>query len=335
MKSYRKISTSLLKSLPERTSDVLKRRFGLDSGEGETLEAIGQDYGITRERVRQIENEGFSQVKEKKDKYSDVFKEFDKTLESVGGFKREDLLLSDLGKEKYQNEASFLLNLKEDAEKVPESENFYSFWIKEDKEKKNVEKTAKLAAQDLNKKGELMSLDQLYSSLKGKIDVGKKGLQSSLEISKNIDKDAGGKYGLVNWVEVSPKGVKDKAYLVLKNEKNPLHFSDIASAIEKSPFLGGKSVHTATVHNELIKNSRFVLVGRGMYALREWGYEPGVVKDIIRKVLKEADKPLKKEEVLAKVSKQRLVKPNTVFLNLHDRKRFERDSEGRYTVRES
>ena len=136
---------------------------------------------------------------------------------------------------------------------------------------------------------------------------------------------------MIDWVEINPKGVKDKAYLGLKKKEKPLHFSNIASSIEELPFSNSK-VHTATVHNELIKDSRFVLVGRGLYALKEWGYEPGVVKDVIFKVLKNSNKPLSKDEVLEKVIKQRFVKENTVFLNLHDRNSFKRDSQGRYTV---
>jgi hypothetical protein len=88
-----------------------------------------------------------------------------------------------------------------------------------------------------------------------------------------------------------------------------------------------------TVHNELIKDSRFVLVGRGVYALKEWGYEPGQVKDIITKILRE-NGPLTQGEILERVSKQRLVKENTILLNLSNKKNFLRDSQGKYKVLE-
>jgi DNA-directed RNA polymerase delta subunit len=102
-----------------------------------------------------------------------------------------------------------------------------------------------------------------------------------------------------------------------------------------SSFLPKKETHIATIHNELIKDSRFVLVGRGIYALEEWGYGIGTVKDVILKILKESKNPLKKQEVLKKVSKQRIVKDNTIFLNLQNQKYFSKDSKGRYTVREA
>lgn len=331
--SFKKVTANLLKSLDEKTSNIIERRFGLKSGKAETLESIGRDHGVTRERVRQIEKEGFNLVREKSKKYSQLFNSFNKTLDSLGGFKREDALLSSLGKQR--NESYFLLSLNEDLKRIPESENFHSFWIKRDKDKREIEKAFSLAVKELKREGASLSGEELYSRLKGKTCLDKKAFVSSLEISKEIGENPDGKYGLKGWVEISPRGIKDKAYLVLRREENPLHFTRIASNIEKFSFFKDQKVHTATVHNELIKDSRFVLVGRGMYALKEWGYEPGVVKEIIFKVLKNSKKPLSKEEVLEEVSKQRYVKENTVFLNLHDRKNFERDSQGRYTVKES
>ncbi len=336
--NYRKICTNLLKDISPRTSNIIERRFGLKTpGKRETLEAIGQDHNITRERVRQIENEGFSVIKDKIKNYPQVLEELNKTFDSLGGFKREDLLLSYLGREKYQNEAFFLLNLYQDFSKIPENDESYSFWSKKDKNTNIINKVINIAIKELEKKGTTFELNKLFRSLKSELSnkkLGKNVFNSCLEISKNIEQNPEGEYGLADWVEINPKGVKDKAYLVLKKKEKPLHFSNIASMIEELPFSDSK-VHTATVHNELIKDSRFVLVGRGLYALKEWGYEPGVVKDIIFKVLKNSNKPLSKNEVLEKVIKQRFVKENTIFLNLHDRNNFKRDSQGRYTIKEN
>jgi hypothetical protein len=168
--------------------------------------------------------------------------------------------------------------------------------------------------------------------------INKDIFNSYLEISKEIQKNPEGQFGLKNWLEINPRGVKDKSYLVLKKQGKPLHFTQIADLIKNLSFLpqsqSQKEIHTATVHNELIKDPRFVLVGRGLYGLKEWGYTSGVVKDVIFKVLKESKKSLAKEEVLRKVLKQRIVKENTVFLNLENKKYFLRDSQGKYTIKE-
>ncbi|GAA3766595.1 hypothetical protein GCM10022225_61180 [Plantactinospora mayteni] len=48
--------------LPDRAADVIRRRFGLGTGEQETLDDIGADYGITRERIRQIQGKAMSKL---------------------------------------------------------------------------------------------------------------------------------------------------------------------------------------------------------------------------------------------------------------------------------
>lgn len=162
-------------------------------------------------------------------------------------------------------------------------------------------------------------------------------LQSFLEISKQIKAGVDGRYGLRDWSEINPRGVKDKAYLIFKQEKRPLHFTEVTKLINSSELgkmLGQKAL-TQTVHNELIKDPRFVLVGRGLYALGEWGYQPGQVKDVISTILKESDKPLTREQILEKVLKQRVVKANTIFLNLNNKHLFLKNPDGKYQIREA
>ncbi|TSC67891.1 MAG: hypothetical protein G01um101472_278 [Parcubacteria group bacterium Gr01-1014_72] len=113
---------------------------------------------------------------------------------------------------------------------------------------------------------------------------------------------------------------------MLRKHGSPIHFREVAKSIEK---LFGKKAHVATTHNELIKDPRFVLVGRGLYALSEWGYMSGVVRDVIRQIL-EKNGPLKKDEVVNKVLKERYVKENTILVNLNNPKFFKKDKEGRY-----
>ncbi len=141
-----------------------------------------------------------------------------------------------------------------------------------------------------------------------------------------------GKFGLKDWPEVNPKGVKDKAYLVLKKEKKPLHFSDVTKLINSSKFgeLFGQKALIQTVHNELIKDPRFILVGRGLYALGEWGYQPGVIKDVISMVFEKEKKPLTQKEIVDEVLKQRMVKVNSILINLKNQKYFQKDEKGKY-----
>lgn len=320
---YKKICSDLLRTLPEKQKEVISRRFGLAGGEDETLESIGQSFGITRERVRQIERDAFLKIKPESEKYSKIFQNFLQYFKKSGGLKKEDILLEDLGGKKYQAEVYFLLTLAGKFERIGETENFYSLWLTDKNLLNPVSKTIDNLSNKLKETGKPVSFRELsaLSSLDKGIFI------SYLEISKKIQKNEAELYGLKDWPEINPRGVKDKAYLVFKKENKPLHFVEVAKLI------GGAL--TQTVHNELIRDPRFILVGRGTYALADWGYYPGQVKDVIQKVLASEQKPLTKKEILEKVLSQRLVKENTVLLNLSNRKYFLKDPQGKYTVKES
>jgi len=314
--NYSQICSNLLKNLSEKQKEVIIRRFGLNQSVSEnrreTLESIGRIFGITRERVRQIEKDCFLKLKPETKKYQKIFRYFNEYFKKNNGLKREDLALEDLGSERWKNQVYFLLTLGENFKRFSENEDFYSFW------------STNPNAPSLLKK----IITTIYTQLKkiGKPIVLKDPKKINyLEISKKIQKNSEGLWGLKEWPEINPRGIKDKAYLVFQKEKRPLHFTEVAHLIG--------SALPQTVHNELIKDSRFVLVGRGLYALSDWGYEKGVVRDIIIKILKETKKPLSKEEILEKVLKQRFVKKNTVLLNLSNKKYFSKTPEGLYNIK--
>ncbi len=66
--SYFKICQDLLGTLPQRQKEIISRRYGLRNNRRETLELIGKEYSVTRERVRQIEKESFQKIKPKNQK---------------------------------------------------------------------------------------------------------------------------------------------------------------------------------------------------------------------------------------------------------------------------
>ncbi len=306
--------SNLLKDLPDKHEEVIIRRFGL-RGERETLEAIGQDFGITRERVRQIEEDGLRRLGPKIDSpvCQKVFQDFLKYFKNSGSLKREDLLLEDLGAQKFKNYVLFLLTVGKPFRRSTETEDFYAFWSVDDNAFNAAQKLIGSFSEQLENSHQPMALPKALPL-------------SYIEISKGILKGPQGLYGLEDWPEINPRGVKDKAYLVIKNKQKPLHFTEVANLI-------GEGTLVQTVHNELIKDSRFVLVGRGLYALKEWGYEPGIVREVIVRTISNAGGQLKKEEIVKEVLKQRQVQPNTILLNLQNQKYFFKNTEGEYTIR--
>ncbi len=341
-----KTVASLIKSLSARNRDIISRRFGLKNGKKETLESIGKSYGITRERVRQIEEFTLAQLSKgtpnlEVEKYTTLAKNI--LNESGGIMKEKDLFKAFSGSdaESVLNASLvFVLTLDKNLTRFNDNDDFNSFWAADDGVLNNFKNMASSCANILAKSGKASAEGEFYNLAKKNNvqglsgDFNQKHLATYLSISKNVGKNIYNEVGLVSWPEVRPKGVRDKAYLVLKKENSPKHFSEIAKLINTAGFQG-KKANVQTVHNELIKDSRFVLVGRGMYALSEWGYKSGTVKDVLVDLLKNSSKPLAKTALLAKVMNARMVKENTILLNLQDSKTFVKNEDGTYELKEA
>jgi len=332
--NYQKICDDILKDLPqERTKDVISRRFGFGIEKKETLESIGKSYNITRERVRQIEEDGLKKIRGKAKQISqEAFQGFSKELKDCGGLKREDLLLEKLGGKKFKPQVLFLLTLGEQFERFSETEDFYPLWTINKNSLNSAQQIIYSFIKELKKKNQPLSLENI--NINDSPNLSTKVVSSYIDISKQILAGSDGLYGFSIWPEINPRGIKDKAFLAIKKENKPLHFKEVAGLIEKQE-KEKKPCLVKTVHNELIKDPRFVLVGRGLYALRDWGYQPGVVKDVIIDVLKKSVKPLSSKEIADQVLSQRFVQKNTILLNLQNKKYFLRSSQGKYTIKEA
>lgn len=319
--------------------DVLEKRFGLKGGRRFTLEAIGNGYKITRERVRQIETEALKQLTrpENYQEMEPVFLVLEERFQECGGVLAEEHLDKMLGYPREAAHAKFLLNVGKQFTPLEESDACRRRWTVDKTKASSAEKILEQVVKNFEENKRLLPRDELNTLLaKSAEDIlGETAPEAILEaylgLSKFIKSNPYGEYGLASWSSISPRGVKDKAYLVLLKESRPLHFRKVAEAIQKIGW-SKKKAHPQTVHNELIKDSRFVLVGRGLYALREWGYEPGVVRDVVASILKKAGKPMAKDEIVRLVSEKRFVKPQTVVLNLQNRSLFKRTEEGKYTL---
>jgi len=172
-----------------------------------------------------------------------------------------------------------------------------------------------------------MSLTTMLEATDEDVD---KILESYLRASRKIKQDIFDNWGLISWGIVMPKKINDKIYLTLKKAGRPMHFTEIASTINENAF-DGKVAYAPTVHNELILDKKYVLVGRGIYALAEWGYKPGNVADVIEEILRE-DGPLSKDQIIEKVLAKRNVKPSTVYLSLMNHPRIKKNDKGRYSL---
>lgn len=167
-------------------------------------------------------------------------------------------------------------------------------------------------AKAIKKHGEPITIEVLFEQLSGYETPSQVQALASLSKSLANLKDM---WGLIKWPTVNPKNIRDKIYVILADNEKPMQFSDIAEKIKESDFKR-KDVTQQAIHNELIKDKRFVLIGRGIYALDNWGYKKGTVSDIIADVLKKAGEPLHRDEIVKRVLKSRQVKETTILLNL-------------------
>lgn len=331
----KQVVKKLLSSLHERARLVILKRYGLDkSAERMTLEGIGQDYNITRERVRQIENAAIANVR-KSEQFKDEASSFlalETLIKDLGSLISEEDLLNHLAKDQStKNHIQFMLTVGLTFKKEREDDEFKHRWHVDPELTKKIHDALRklyksLSNDDLVPESEMIQM--FFDNLKDLNDKYKSEevARRWLRISKHIDKNPLGEWGKTVSPNVKTKGIRDFAFLAMRKHGSPIHFRDIAKLIEK---LFNKKAHIATTHNELIKDKRLVLVGRGLYALAEWGYLSGVVKDVIKKVLSKHG-PLPKDEIIQKVLKERFVKENTILVNLQNNRFFKKDKEGRY-----
>ncbi len=320
----------------DREKEIISRRFGL-KGQKETLEQIGDMLSITRERVRQLEKAILIRLR--------VCSEEGKIPELAAAEKIIIRNLTEMGRvartsrltDKIYDRATtpseraglaFLGNISASLATIDENDNYYSaIGIAEYGDTDVIKKKVDEIVSVVKKGKKPVTIDELDSMLDYEHPS---HIEAIASVSKQLA-TLNGLWGLAKWPTVNPKNIRDKIFVVLENKKEPMHFAAIAEAIAESDFKR-KNVTIQAIHNELIKDSRFVLIGRGIYALDSWGYKKGTVSDIIVDILGKSDKPLTRVEIVKQVLRSRKVKETTILLNLQNKKLFKKVDKNSYTL---
>jgi DNA-directed RNA polymerase delta subunit len=318
----------------EREREIIARRFGLYDRK-ETLEQIGELLGITRERVRQLEKAILIRLKiAAEDGLPHVEKlerQFMRHLHEMGRVARLSDLTARVTEENSERDrahVAFVAELAPHLAVVDENDDYHhSVGLKEAHDEKQIKAHVDEIVRTVKKHGEPITIEILHEKLSHQHPDHVRALAS---VSKNLA-NLRDQWGLTKWPTVNPKNIRDKIYVILQEGGKPLHFSDIAKSIKDSDFKR-KDVTTQAIHNELIKDKRFVLIGRGIYALNEWGYSKGTVADIISDILKKEGAPLHRDEIVKRVLKHRQVKETTILLNLQGKPQFKRVAKATYEL---
>ncbi len=330
------ISSSLDIIEQDREREIISRRFGL-TGHKETLEQIGETLSITRERVRQLEKAILIrlQISAEEDEIPELAAA-DKILVRYLIESGRIAKISDLADKVYGRKATasekagiyFIATFSNNLTVVEENDRYYAaIGIAEYGNSAAIRERVDEIVSVLKANKKPMSLEELDS----KLDYAHPDyIVAMASISKQIA-TLNGVWGLAKWPAVNPRNIRDKIFVILENKKEPMHFSDIAKEISESNFKR-KNVTVQAIHNELIKDDRFVLIGRGIYALSSWGYKKGTISDIIKSILAKSDKPLSREEIVKQVLKVRKVKETTILLNLQNKALFKKIDKNSYTL---
>lgn len=332
--------SELLSRFPERVQEILAARFGMTGQSEATLEKIGRQHGITRERVRQIVDAAVRSMKRALAVHTEapLVKKIEMTVAAHHGAVSLTTLLDELGGKLKTERAGLMLLvlshpglklLKKNAERQ-ESIALLNF---SPTEWSRVVKAAQAVFQERN---EALTLTELHPLVVARLDqaaVAPAVLASYLKISQSIASNVFDQFGFAEWSAIHPRGTRERAFLVLKMHGQPLHFRAIAKLIDEQGLSrGGRTTHPQTVHNELIKDKRFVLVGRGTYALAAWGYQRGTVREVIADIIRGQAAPMTREALLQAVMKVRQVKKSTIIINLNSF--FTKVGKNVYTLKE-
>ena len=331
--------SDILSIIPqEREREIITRRFGLYDRR-ETLEQIGELLGITRERVRQIEKAIVSKLRlaalnGKLPVVATMEKAIIRNLTEMGRTAKlsdlTDRLTVTKNNQRLQAHVSFVSELCTNLTIIPETDLYYhSIGIAEYGDAKKLKAGVDKIVEVIKQVGEPMSIEALNAKLSFEHPDHVRALASTSKLLAHL----GDMWGLLKWPTVNPKNIRDKIFVILTESGAPMHFGDIAKTIKDSTFKR-KNVTAQAIHNELIKDPRFVLIGRGIYALDNWGFARGSVADIIAGVLKASDVPLHREEIVKRVLLSRQVKRTTVLLNLQNKPQFKRVDKAIYTYEE-
>lgn len=333
---------NLLLLLSDKEKVVIQKRFDLRGVGKHTLEEIGQEFSVTRERIRQIEKNALSKMRRNvfNTALSSLHEFVALMVNKSGGLIKRDTLVDEMSA-LFPQDFSFdvsALNLTfalhEDFECVGNTIDFHPYIRERNLKDYSLKHVSKNLVNQLHKYGDAKNLSKLYQDLSGvlaDVDFDVTKVKSLIDIDKRLTLVDDEFVALVEWRHIHPRTLRDKILYTLRKEKKSMHFMSLAEKISEAKF-DNRPVNLQAVHNELIRYSQFVLIGRGIYALSEWGYESGTVADVIERVLKQ-DGELDQDEIIDKVLNRRQVKRITIVLALKNSKKFERVGRRRYKLR--
>ncbi len=322
---------NLLILLSPKEKHIIENRYSLNTKSHATLESIGKEFGVTRERIRQIEKNALKKLARNvgNTRLNQLNALGNSIIQKYEGVIKEDRLFSEMltlvSDPKTADVSAMRLSLELDAslERVPNTIHAHPYFKLKTIERNEITKLCEWAIRFLAQKQSVVMIDEVTEAAEKEMSrrMSKQAVHSILELDRRIKLVKKG-VGLADWRDINPRTLRDKILYILNEAQKPLHYVEISNRIAELKF-DTKPINVQAVHNELIRDQAFVLIGRGIYALRTWGYNDGTVSDVISSILTERG-PLERDEIVKEVLRRRQVKKITIVLNLKNKPMFER-----------
>lgn len=327
--------------LSEKEKFIIEKRYSLNESQKMTLENIGKKFSVTRERIRQIEKNALRKLERNVNNtpLCEITSNAIELLTKTGGICSVDRLVSLLqkasGLKQTVNKDSLKLaiELEKEIYAVSNTIAFKPYFKFQEIKDSDMRKVCKLANSILNAENSVMSFSDICKRIlkeTKQVNLTNDFIKSCLYMDRSLKIINDDSVGLSKWRSINPKTLRDKISFVLGESKEPMHYLDISKSIIDHTF-DKKNVNTQAVHNELIRHNGFVLIGRGIYALKEWGYTQGTVCDVIKAVLRTHGQ-LTRDEIVDKVLQKRKVKRITILLNLKNKPDFIKVGRNHYSL---
>ncbi|MFC1625870.1 DNA-directed RNA polymerase subunit alpha C-terminal domain-containing protein [Patescibacteria group bacterium] len=328
-----------------RSMDILKRRYGLGTGEKETLEEIGKSYGVTRERIRQIQKRAVKKIQHPSTKGR---------LQTIGLVEemmyKNGIVLSDYEADslvpKYFDNTSYdgssFLDLLSDIGWVQKNRigdvNLYA--PKNIISKTNISKLTDEIYDFIKNEKKLIPIEVIITHFKEKYyDVVNNANLSQLilrlcRLDPRIEEKLPNKLGLYS-SHPSVRDWRNHMVDILSNENTPLHFTEICEEVNAIlRLMGDKRLDVRRVHSILIENVEFSHTGvRGTYGLTKWGLRKEMTPVLVEEILEKSGRPLHWRQIYNYVKKYKDTKEANILAILNSNEKFMKHGHGEYVLK--
>lgn len=330
----------------DKAKEIIKKRYGLINGERQTLEEIGESYGITRERIRQIQAKA---LKNMKHPISVAKKPLLELMEKIL-FQNGGLLSAEEADIKVPealggmiDDGSSVLDLLCDLELIQScrigdiviysplfdgvkldilSEKIIASVKKEDLglDVLSIVKKIELFKKITDDRFDPQSFVFRYCRTDPRIEEIGLASASPETIFKHY---TSGYFAKKSWVVLMKR--------VLEQEQMPLHFTEITNKVNDLMGNSERQVDVRRAHSIMIEDEAFAHSGvNGTYGLTAWGLRKELTPQLIEECMKKAGFPLHWKQIYNYVSKYKNTKPANITTCLETNRLFKKVDTGVY-----